>query len=504
MSKSSKPYRCTKCGTVSDKWMGSCPNCSSWNTLEEMSDFEVRTAASSERKGRGKASGAGAPGGGARRGGEQARPQAVNDIAVTPHPRVRTTIDEFDRVLGGGICPGMIILIGGEPGIGKSTLLMQLAGVMAGRTASASDAENPAPIASGTTLYVSTEENAAQLKLRARRLGYADSNFQILCTMDLATVIAGVVASKPAFLMIDSIQMMRSTDSDTPGGSNAQLRLCCQELIDVCHGYGITLFLVAHVTKEGVIAGPKLIEHLVDTVLYFEEEFDEVRYLRGTKNRFGALNEIGIFEIGETGLTAITDPHNLFITDTGTAAPRHPGVATAAVREGSRVLMVEVQALTTRAGSGFSRVYSDRIDPRSISRIAAVLERHAGISLYDQDIYINIAGGIRIRDVGIELAIAHAIFSAKEKTPLPRTLVSIGEISLSGEIKAVKQLERRIKGAADLGYTTCVGPAHAPKSEDSGPQQQKRTAASWHHCQTVAASIDYIRSISSGSSKKNT
>ena len=393
-------------------------------------------------------------------------PQPLNEIDTQSYTVIKTTIGEFDRVLSGGIVRGMTILIGGEPGIGKSTLLMQLAAVL-GESA----------------LYVSSEESATQLKMRAERLSCAQEKFNVLCTANLERIVEVIINTKPAHVVIDSIQMIRSINSESAVGSNTQLRMCCQELIDCARGLGITLLLVAHVTKEGHIAGPKLIEHLVDTVLYFEEHHDQTRFLRATKNRLGGLNEIGIFEMQQRGLVGIDDPSHLFLTDAHTARPA--GVATAGVFEGTRAFIVEVQALTVQAGGSISRVYSDRIDPRRISRIAAVLERHAGIMLHDQDIYINIAGGIHIQDVGIELAIAHALFSAKENIPLPREAISIGELSLSGEIKAVKHLMRRIKGAKGLGYTYCIGPERINRREQSEVE--------WIRCATVGGAIEQIR-----------
>lgn len=392
----------------------------------------------------------------------------MDAIAPAKIQRLQTTINELDRVLGGGIAPSMTVLVGGNPGIGKSTLMMQLAGAIG-----------------ANALYVSSEETAQQLKMRAERLSLKHMDFGVVCSVNVEEIVGILHNVKPKVVIVDSVQMIRSLEYDNPSGSTTQLRICCQECIDWVHQNSAALFLVAHVTKEGIISGPKFIEHLVDAVLYFEESDEQFRYLRAVKNRFGNVHEIGIFQMEDSGLIPIADPNSVLVTNS--AERKAAGVVTVPIYEGSRVLLVEIQALTTPTSSGISRVYSDKIDPRRIAKIAAVLEQHIKIPLSNNDIYINIAGGIRVQEVGIELAIAHALYSAYKSKPLPAQTIVAGEVSLTGELKPIQQLKRRINTAYDLGYRHCIAPKQI--------YHREKIQSKWIKCTTVKESIERMLTI---------
>jgi DNA repair protein RadA/Sms len=435
-------YRCSSCGHEEPKWLGRCPECGEWNTL-------IETAAS------GRVSGAGfsrdaAPG---------IPPQSLPLSSIDPQEgsRIESGIPELDRVLGGGIMKRSAILVGGEPGIGKSTLLLQIAA--AART-------------KGRILYISGEESAGQMRMRSDRLGLSAqaSRIEIACSGRLEDINALLDSVKPVVVLVDSAQTLYSTEAGQTPGTVNQMKYCVWELISWVKEHDAALFLVAHVTKEGLIAGPKTLEHMVDTVLYFEGAAStandgESRFLRASKNRFGSVDEIGIFIMGERGLAPVEDASRLFLVRREGELP--PGVATAAVLEGSRSLLVEIQALTVIAKGGISRIFSDRIDSARVSRVAAALEKHLGVRLSDQDIYVNVAGGIRIAEVGVELALACAIYSARTGLALPAGLVIAGELSLTGEIRPVRRLAGRQRTARGLGFTHFLGPAPAEGSPES-------------------------------------
>jgi DNA repair protein RadA/Sms len=379
--------------------------------------------------------------------------------------RVSSGIAELDRVLGGGIMKRSAILVGGEPGIGKSTLLLQ--------TASAAKIK-------GRVLYISGEESASQIRLRAERLGLGENGsnenslarIEVICTGSLEEIETAMNAVKPSLVMVDSAQTLYSADAGTTPGSVSQMKYCAYELVSWVKEHDAALFLVAHVTKEGIIAGPKMLEHLVDTVLYFEQNdktsglcggFD-CRFLRASKNRFGSIDEIGIFTMGEKGLVPVEDTGALFLVRREGEFPA--GVATAAVLEGTRTILVEIQALTIPAKGAVSRVFSDKIDSGRVSRVAAALEKHLGLRLSDQDLYVNVAGGIRITEVGVELALACALYSARTGLALPADLAIAGELSLTGELRPVNRLPIRIKTAASLGFGSFL----YPKPESGGNQ----------------------------------
>jgi DNA repair protein RadA/Sms len=388
--------------------------------------------------------------------------------------RIPSGIPELDRVLGGGIMKRSAILVGGEPGIGKSTLLLQIAAAAGTK---------------GRILYVSGEESAGQIKMRAGRLGISGERIEIFCSGNLEEIKPIIEALKPVLILIDSAQTLFSAEAGSTAGTINQMKSCSWELISWIKEHDSALFLTAHVTKDGIISGPKSLEHMVDTVLYFEEaqgssqNEGDTRFLRAVKNRFGSVDEIGIFTMGEKGLSAVEDPSLLFLVQRGTESEQPPGIATAAVLEGSRALLVEIQALTVPAKGAISRVFSGSIDNARVSRVAAVIEKHLGLRLSDQDLYINVAGGIRINEVGVELALACALYSARTGIPVaPKTAIA-GELSLAGEVRPIRRLSGRIKAAKNLGFQNFIGPvspAEEPVNPGSGkpePLQQDSLSA---------------------------
>jgi DNA repair protein RadA/Sms len=403
----------------------------------------IETAA---KTGAGFASGTGAG------SGRKGLPHTLPLVAVDPMEGIRigSGIGELDRVLGGGIMKRSTVLVGGEPGIGKSTLLLQIAA---------------AALTKGRILYVSGEESAGQLRLRADRLGLSKDKsvmerIEILCSGNLNEIETVLNNVKPVLVLVDSAQTLFSEDvsmqaSRAVSGTINQMKFCSFELIAWAKEHDAALFITAHVTKEGIISGPKTLEHMVDTVLYFEDGTADCRFLRATKNRFGSVDEIGIFTMGEQGLSPVEDSRMFLVRREGKPPP---GVATAAVLEGSRTILVEIQALTVPAKGSISRVFSDKIDSGRVSRISAVLEKHLGLKLSDQDLYVNAAGGIRITEVGVELALACAMYSARTGLSLPADMTIAGELSLTGEIRPVRRLSGRIKTAINMGFGSFLGP----------------------------------------------
>lgn len=422
----STAYQCTQCSYTQPRWLGRCPDCGAWNTLEEVSS-QTEDALP-----------LGVPGFG--RAGSRSIP--LSAVQSKEGSRFILGIEEFDRVLGGGVMKRSAILIGGEPGIGKSTLLLQAA--EAART-------------KGRVLYVSGEESAAQIRSRADRLSLASDRIEVLCTGLLEDITRTLDEMNPVFVIVDSIQTVYSPAAGVVPGTVNQLKLCSQELVAWVKNRDAVLFLVAHVTKDGSIAGPKALEHLVDTVLSFERNEEDIRFLRAQKNRFGSVDELGIFQMTASGLLPIQDPTSLFIVTRSGALP--PGVAVVPVFEGSRVFLVEIQALTVPAKSAVTRVYSDRIDSSRVSRIAAVLEKRVGLRFSDQDIYVNVAGGVRLTESAVDLALAAALYSARTDIPVPPVTALIGELSLAGEIRPVGRLKPRVIAAATLGFTRILAPA---------------------------------------------
>jgi len=430
-------FRCSSCGHEEAKWLGRCPECGEWNTLTEIA---VSGLSGVKRK-------AGEP------------PQSLPLSSVDPleETRIKSGIPELDRVLGGGIMKRSAILVGGEPGIGKSTLLLQ--------TAAAVETK-------GRILYVSGEESAGQVKMRASRLGIPGERIEIFCSGSLEDILNIIENVKPVLIMIDSVQTLCSAEAGSVPGTINQMKYCTWELISWIKEHDTALFLTAHVTKDGIISGPKSLEHMVDTVLYFEDSSPaneaDTRFLRAVKNRFGSVDEIGIFTMGEKGLSVVEDPSLLFLVsrDCSKTGDLPPGITTAAVLEGSRTLLVEIQALTVPAKGSISRVFSDRIDSARVSRVAAVIEKHLGLRLSDQDIYVNVAGGIRIAEVGVELALACAIYSARTGIPALAKTAIAGELSLAGEVRPLRRLPARVKTARNLGFTSFLGPKPAVNEAD--------------------------------------
>ena len=435
-------FTCRSCGNEEPKWLGRCPACGEWNTFYEGTAVKGKTPAAAGTDGK-----------------AMKKAQLLKAVAASEGVRIPSGLDELDRVLGGGIMKGSTVLVGGEPGIGKSTLLLQIASSLS---------------ASRTTLYVSGEESPGQIKQRAERLGLGAASLHLFADTELGALDRCLRDLKPEILVVDSIQTLHSPDLGNVPGTVNQIKYCCHELCEWARENGSSVFFIAHVTKEGAIAGPKVVEHVVDTVLYFDQSGSDVRFLRATKNRFGSVDEIGLFTMQDRGLVQVQDPSSLFLVER--EGPFPPGVVPAPVYEGSRVLLVEIQALTVPAKGGLSRVYSDRIDPGRVARVAAVLEKHAGLRFSDQDIYVNVAGGIRLSEVGIELPLAMALYSARTGLPFPAGTTVAGEVSLAGEIRPIPHLRRRLRAAADMGFTACVGPVKAREDEDA-PEGWVRVAS---------------------------
>jgi DNA repair protein RadA/Sms len=415
-------YTCQQCGLQSPKWLGRCPDCNQWNTLVE----EQQPA------GRGRVVGVPAA----------ARPQRLAEVPSTEEDRLCCGIAELDRVLGGGVVPGSFILIGGDPGIGKSTLLLQAADRLA---------------RCGPVLYVTAEESIRQVKLRGERLGVSADPLFLLAETSLEAIFDRVKELKPAFLVVDSIQTIFTGALESAPGSVSQVRECAGRLMHLAKGEGIPTFIVGHVTKDGAIAGPRVLEHMVDTVLYFEgDPGHPYRILRAVKNRFGSTNEIGVFEMKEAGLAEVANPSELFL------AERPEGAAGSAVvpsLEGSRPILVELQALVSGASFGTPRRTTMGIDHGRVSLLVAVLEKKVGLSLLSQDIFLNVAGGVRLDEPAVDLGVLAALASSHLNRPIPPRTILFGEVGLAGEVRAVSRPELRIKEAARLGFDRCFLPA---------------------------------------------
>ncbi len=434
-------YECASCGHREAKWLGRCPECGEWNTLRESA----------------------APVAGARAAHTQKFSVPLDAVDPAEGARSPSGSAEVDRVLGGGIMRGSSVLIGGEPGIGKSTLLLQIA-ALAG--------------VQGRVLYVSGEESAAQIRLRADRLGLRRAGLEVLCSGDLAEAIAALDRVKPALFVVDSLQTLASAEAGAVPGTANQVKYCALELSDWAREHGSACFLVAHVTKDGLIAGPKAAEHTVDVVLMFEQSETDVRFLRSAKNRFGSTDEVGLFTMTERGLEELSDPSSVFMVRRDGGAPA--GAAVAATWEGTRAILVEIQALTVPGKASLSRVYSERVEPARVARVAAVLEKHAGLRLSDQDIYVNVSGGIRLSEPGVDLALAAAIYSARTGMALPPGVALAGEVSLAGEVRPVRRMVGRARAAKAMGLARVIGPpdAEATRKEDS-----------WERVSTVGATV---------------
>ena len=424
-------YSCQQCGYQSPKWLGKCPDCNQWDSLTE-------EAVAAPVKGRMAPASSGS------------RPQRLAEVQVSEEDRIRCGIGEFDRVLGGGVVPGGFTLIGGDPGIGKSTLLLQAADRLA---------------ATGKVLYVTAEESPRQVKLRGGRLGAAAQDLFLLAETSLEAIFERVRELKPAFLVVDSIQTIFTGTLESAPGSVSQVRECAGRLMHLAKGEGLPTFIVGHVTKDGSIAGPRMLEHMVDTVLYFEgDPGHPYRILRAVKNRFGSTNEIGVFEMREQGLAEVPNPSELFL------AERPQGVAGSSVvpsLEGSRPILVELQALVTGSSFGTPRRTTMGIDHNRVSLLVAVLEKKVGLSLLAQDIFVNVAGGVRLNEPAVDLGVMAALASSHLNKPVPARTILFGEVGLAGEVRAVSRPELRVKEAARLGFDRCLLPAGNLKNLES-------------------------------------
>jgi len=463
MAKNKTVFVCKECGHEEARWLGRCPECGNWNSFHE-----IQKAGKMSKQQRDKS-------GVHNSRNTQSEPMNIHSIRQPEQIRINSGIEELNGVLGGGVMLGASVLIGGEPGIGKSTLMLQVAAFI--------DVDGP-------VLYVSGEESVQQIRMRSERLGITAgqltigvsengtavsarvsdkigsenkkygpgriSNLHVLCESNVDRITAILDTLHPSVVIIDSIQTLISEEAGNIPGTVNQLKYGCYELIDWARERNAALFLVAHVTKEGTIAGPKVIEHMVDTVLYFEQADTGVRIVRSVKNRHGSVDEIGLFTMESNGLLEVKNPVSFFLQQRKSELP--PGITAAPVYEGSRVLMVEIQALVVPSKSGFSRIYSDKIDNNRVSRISAVLEKHLSVRFADQDIYVNVAGGMRLNEVGIELPLAMVLYSARTGIAVPSDCALAGEVSLAGEIRPTAHMQRRLRTVVEMGFKKFVGP----------------------------------------------
>jgi DNA repair protein RadA/Sms len=451
MAKSKTQFLCNSCGSVHPKWMGKCPDCGTWDSLEE-----YKTQAPDARDAVRNLGGAGTAD--LARGAE---PVTVDQIDSADSPRLPTGIGEFDRILGGGIVPGSAVLVGGEPGIGKSTLLLQVAASLS--QVPTAPAKHGRDARATKVLYVTSEESAKQVGLRAGRLGVTSPNLLILAETNVERIINQIGKVKPDVVIVDSIQMIYKPTLPAAPGSVTQLRDCCMDLVYLAKATGIAVVVVGHVTKAGTLAGPKIIEHIVDTVVYFEgDRFHAHRIVRCVKNRFGSTHEVGLFEMTGEGLTEVTDPGNLFLEQYGPGPDGRPmqpsGSVITAAMQGSRVLLLEVQALTASSVIGAAKRKVSGVSADRVAMIMAVLEKRAELRLAADDVFVNIAGGVKVAEPAVDLAIALAIASAHMNRPLPPGTLAVGELGLGGEVRSVPQLDNRLREAARLGVGHAIVP----------------------------------------------
>jgi DNA repair protein RadA/Sms len=421
-------FVCQDCGSQQHRWLGRCPDCGAWNTLVEERAAPAPSGAGESRR---------------YALGTVGTAQRYADISLSAAQRLPSGIAEFDRVLGGGIVPGSLVLLGGEPGIGKSTLLLQVAARFA--------------TAVGTVLYASGEESEHQIKSRGERLGVGDAPLYLLAETSLERILEEMARLRPALLVTDSIQTVFSLKLTSAPGSIGQVREAATQLLFAAKGQNVPTFLVGHVTKDGSIAGPKALEHIVDTVLYFEGERHQAhRIVRAVKNRFGAVSELGVFEMTGAGLRPVANPSAMFLAQRAAAAP---GSAVLCCVEGSRPLLVEVQALVSTSNYGNARRTASGIDPGRLALLLAVLEKRVGLNLAAEDVFVNIAGGLAVEEPAADLAVLAAVASSVRNRPMRANTAMFGEVGLGGEVRAIPQAALRIKEAAQLGFTRCVLPA---------------------------------------------
>jgi len=451
VSKPKSIYTCNECGGTSPKWLGKCPHCNAWNTLIE----SVAEAPSKHRY----------------QSLAAAQPVAtLSEIEASDVDRQPTGIDELDRVLGGGIVAGGVVLIGGDPGIGKSTLLLQALDSLSRNL---------------RTLYVTGEESGAQVALRSRRLGLDGSQVRVVAEIQLEKISATIEAEQPAVCVIDSIQTVYSDQLTSAPGSVAQVRECAAQLTRIAKSSGTAIVLVGHVTKEGALAGPRVLEHIVDTVLYFEgDTHSSFRLVRAIKNRFGAVNEIGVFAMTEKGLKGVANPSAIFLSTHGEPVP---GSCVLVTLEGTRPMLVEIQALVDSGGPSPRRL-SVGLDRDRLAMMLAVMHRHAGIACMDQDVFVNAVGGVRISEPAADLAVMLAIQSSLRGRPLPRGFIAFGEVGLAGEVRPAPRGQERLKEAAKLGFSVAVVPkANAPKKPIEG--------LTIHAVERIEQAVDLARSL---------
>ncbi|MDE7172141.1 MAG: DNA repair protein RadA [Oscillospiraceae bacterium] len=428
MAKAKSLFYCTECGNESLKWQGRCPACGAWNTIVEQpaADVKKKTAASA------------AAGLGVR------RPRPMSEVEAVDELRFNTGMNELDRVLGGGAVKGSLVLVGGAPGIGKSTLMLQIC-------------DNLCCFCD--VLYVSGEESERQIKLRAQRLGIRDEGLYLFSETNLDDIVAAVQEKKPDILIVDSIQTIYNGDSSSSPGSVAQIKECTMALMHLAKGMGVTIFVVGHINKEGSLAGPKVLEHMVDCVLHFEgEEHNPYRILRAAKNRFGATNEIGVFEMGDRGLEEVPNPSEAMLA----GRPENmPGSCVTCVMEGVRPVLAEVQALLSPSAYGNSRRTSNGFDYNRAMMLLAVLEKRGGLMLSNCDFYVNVIGGLTLNEPAADLALIVALASSFRDKPVPFDLAAIGEVGLTGELRSVNAINQRLSEVRRLGFTKCLVPARS-------------------------------------------
>ncbi len=426
MTRARTIYVCQQCGSQSLRWLGRCPDCEAWNSFVETKESLTGSPVSSVAPAK--------------------APVPLTEVNSEGFRRISLSMSEFTRVLGGGIVPGSLVLLGGEPGIGKSTLLLQLCSDLA---------------MDGPVLYVSGEESAQQIKMRAMRLGVKGDKLLVLAETSLAQIAECIENLLPRLVVIDSIQTAYSDELESAAGSVGQLRECTLRLMQVAKATHVPVFLVGHVTKEGAIAGPKVLEHIVDTVLYLEgERFQSYRLLRAVKNRFGSTNEVGVFEMREDGMVEVPNPSEVFLSE------RSSGVGSTVVvtLEGTRPILLEIQALTSATSFGLPRRTPNGIDFNRLLMLTAVLSKRVGLKLGDQDLFVNVVGGFQVDEPAVDLGVALAIVSSIRNLPVPMDMVVVGEIGLSGELRAVTQVEKRLNEAAKLGFRRCLLPKSALRS----------------------------------------
>ncbi|MFI4954716.1 MAG: DNA repair protein RadA [Gammaproteobacteria bacterium] len=434
MAKHKTLYVCNQCGSESPQWAGQCPDCSAWNSFTELSQVNVKHH---QRSGYA--------------GSTLPQVMTLNTLSSSEHPRITTGLAELDRVLGGGLVPGSVILLGGDPGIGKSTILLQMLSQLS---------------AKHKTLYVTGEESLQQVHLRAERLGLANAPVKLLAATLVEQIINAAEQEKPQVMVVDSIQTMYTDSVSSASGSVSQVRESAAQLVQYAKISQTTVFLVGHVTKEGMIAGPRVLEHMVDTVLYFEGQSDNrLRLLRAVKNRFGAVNELGVFAMAEQGLLQVTNPSAIFLS----RAPEPvPGSVVMVTWEGTRPILVEVQALVDRSYLPNPRRVTVGIDANRLTMVLAVLHRHGNIATYDQDVFVNVVGGVRVVETAVDLAITLAVLSSLRNQPLPRDLVVFGELGLAGELRPVPSGLERLQEAAKHGFAQAIVPAANVKQYKGG------------------------------------